>query len=78
MMPIDTTDHSLEIHLQVGDTKVTGIVFGQGYNPDVYNDLIAQTLNAYRKALGIAVDHGYTFPTTDDEDDEDDSSGDND
>lgn len=73
-MDIDLKDHSLEIHLAIGDTKVTGIIFGQGYNPDVYNDLIKQTINAYRQALTAAIDHGYTFPTNnpDDEDEDDD------
>lgn len=70
-MPTDTNDQCLEIHLAIGDTKATGIIFGQGYNPDVYNDLVKQTLIAYRQALTIAIEHGYTFPLDDQDEDED-------
>ena len=74
-MDIDLKDHSLEIHIAIADAKIQGIVFGQGYNPDVYNDLVTQTLAAFRQALTIAVEHGYTFPT-DNEDEDDDGDGD--
>ena len=66
----------MEIHLAIGDVNASGITFGQDYNPTVYRDLITTTVNALRESLTIAIDHGYTFPTDQNEDDDDDDAED--
>ena len=65
----------MEIHLTIKDIRASGITFGQDYNPTVYRDLITTTVNALRESLTIAIDHGYTFPTDEEDEDPEDNDG---
>jgi hypothetical protein len=78
-MPNIITDQTMEIHIGVADSKISSIVTGQSYNPEIYNDLMVNTMKAYDNALTIAIKHGYAFTTTDDlidDDDEEDADTD--
>ena len=71
-MPNIITDQTMEIHIAVNEAKISSVVSGTSYNPDVYNDLMVNTIKAFNDALTIAINHGYTFTTTDDTIDDDD------
>lgn len=70
-----TTDQTMEIHIAVADSKISSIVTGQSYNPEIYNDLMVNTMKAYDNALTIAIKHGYAFLINEDDlIDEDDNT----
>lgn len=68
---------TMEIHINIGDAQISSISQGQSYNPEIYNDMMVNTLKAFDNALTIAVEHGYTFLTDDFDDDEDEDDDDN-
>lgn len=73
---------AMEIHIAIANAKISGIVTGTTYNPDIYNDLMANMMKAFDQAISIATKHGYDFPADDDDEDtldfdEEDNDGDN-
>ena len=63
--------HSIVIRAGVGDVFSMIAVEGDGYSPDLADDLVARTRELFRTTLADAIDLGYVN-TDDDDDDFDD------